>query len=233
MGASATVEGAEGGADPELSPPQGSGEQRCRQAPPIRNLRAPAGCAEGQGTWRGSSAPSLATPAGPFPSTWCEGLGAGGACVAWRVRPWSPPLHVRGAAGCTRFSARAHVHKAAHLHTHVHTRARLPRVHARTRCGAHPPPPARPRPCVHIARALWSPQWAHAGRTGARVLAGRPGSGNSGWGNRAGGATRCPGILRSQPRSLCGLSSICVCTCVSVLMTACSCEHSGVCLFHS
>ena len=42
-----------------------------------------------------------------------------------------------------------------------------------------------------------------------------------------------PGSLRAQPRSLCGLNSMCVYTCVSVHMTACSCEHSGVCLFHS
>lgn len=188
-------------------------------------LRGGAGDVEGLGTWRGSSTPSLAAPAEPFPSTWCEGLGAGGACVSWRVRPWSPPLHVRGAAGCTRFSARAHVHKAAHLHTHVHTRARLPRVHARTRCGAHPPPPARPRPRVHIARALWSPQWAHAGRTGARSTcpggeAGQPELrvGESGWRSRP--VSRDPPCPAPEP----------VWPELDVHLHACLCSHDRVLL---
>ena len=45
------------------------------QAPPIRNLRAPEGCAEGQGTWRDSSAPPWRLPRDPSPLPGVKGWG--------------------------------------------------------------------------------------------------------------------------------------------------------------
>lgn len=81
------------------------------------------------------------------------------ACPAWRVLPGPPPLDA---------PLMSTVLQAAHtflctctclqgLHTctpHVHTHARLPCVHAHTCWGCttmSSPPPARPRPCMHIA----------------------------------------------------------------------------------
>lgn len=152
-----------------------------------------------------------------LPSTWCEGLGAGGACVSWRVRP-GLPLHVRGAAGCTRFSARAHVHKAAHLHTHVHTRARLPRVHlAHAVVHIHPArTPTAPRARTGAVVASVGSCWAYrstcpGGEAGPELRVGE-----SGWRSRP--VSRDPPCPAPEP----------VWPELDVHLHACLCSHDRV-----
>lgn len=145
-----------------------------------------------------------------------------------------------------------HVHmstRAAQLHTacaHACQAAPCARVHTHTRCGCtsmSSPPPARPRPCMHIACLLWSPRLAHAGspprdpflRLHARVLRGKPWAAGAQKGEKP--ATGSDPRVRDSPLPapwgcVC-VNSVCVCTCVSVRMTMCACEHIGMCLFAS